>query len=552
MAASGGDSRSASLLMRRALEEPPPEDQRTGVLAQLGAAEMLIDGPSAIEHLGAAFEGIREPAFKVAVAELLARSLVMQERIPEAVTVTEETLATIADDDEQLRRRTEVVLVETSLVNVIAFPKEYLPRCRELLAEASTEGDDYGSRAMLSLAVTFEARTLSRNAEETVARARAAARDGVLIREGINSITQLGPPQVLTVSGHYREAIDLLNESLEWDERFGSMVGHLANLIFRGWAHLFSGDLPSAAEDSGESLRLSHSYGLGPGVAWSAWIRAHALLMMGRADEARAVLASEVPPDTETPTGWQWMNVALMRARLLLHDGDAEGALKEAHRARDMYQSAEGVASTWLAWRPVVCQILLALDRGDEARELAEEELEVTRRWGAAPQIGTALRILAATDEKRREALLKEAVELLEDSEARLELAEALVDLGAEVRRRNRKSGSREPLMRGMELAGDCGAEPLADRAKTELRASGMRVRRTALSGPESLTDSERRVVDLAVEGKTNREIAGELFVTVKTVEVHLSNAYRKLGVSRPAAATAGHGDQLRGLRPTP
>ncbi len=59
-----------------------------------------------------------------------------------------------------------------------------------------------------------------------------------------------------------------------------------------------------------------------------------------------------------------------------------------------------------------------------------------------------------------------------------------------------------------------------------------MRVRRTALSGPESLTDSERRVADLAADGKTNREIAGELFVTVKTVEVHLSSAYRKLGIS--------------------
>ena len=102
----------------------------------------------------------------------------------------------------------------------------------------------------MSLAATSEARTLERNAEEVSERGRIAARDGVLIREGINSITQLGPPQVLTLAGHYREAITLLNESLEWDERFGSMVGHLANLIFRGWAHLFSGDLPSAAEDS--------------------------------------------------------------------------------------------------------------------------------------------------------------------------------------------------------------------------------------------------------------------------------------------------------------
>ncbi len=140
MAAAGGDSRSASMLMRRALEEPPPEEQLTGILAQLGAAEMLIDAHGAIEHLGAAFERIKEPSFKVAVAELLARSLVMQERIDEAVQVTERTLATLGPEDEQLRRRTDVVLVETSLVNVIAFPKEYLERCRELLAEADTEG----------------------------------------------------------------------------------------------------------------------------------------------------------------------------------------------------------------------------------------------------------------------------------------------------------------------------------------------------------------------------------------------------------------------------
>ncbi len=186
---------------------------------------------------------------------------------------------------------------------------------------------------------------------------------------------------------------------------------------------------------------------------------------------------------------------------------------------------------------------LLALDRGAEARELAKEELEVAAAGALPRRSAIALRTLAATDEKRREALLTEAVEVLEGSEARLELAAALVDLGAEIRRRNRKSGSREPLMRGMDLANDCGAEPLADRAKTELRASGMRVRRTALSGPESLTDSERRVADLAVEGKTNREIAGELFVTVKTVEVHLSNSYRKLGVSgRRQLPQAGHG----------
>ena len=71
----------------------------------------------------------------------------------------------------------------------------------------------------------------------------------------------------------------------------------------------------------------------------------------------------------------------------------------------------------------------------------------------------------------------------------------------------------------------------MAEHARAELHAAGARPRASALSGPESLTPSERRVADLAAEGQTNRDIAQALFVTPKTVEVHLSNAYRKLGI---------------------
>ena len=256
-----------------------------------------------------------------------------------------------------------------------------------------------------------------------------------------------------------------------------------------------------------------------------------ALLEMGNGEQARTLLETELPT-AENQRGWHWMHPALTRARLSLHEGDAETSLERPGRRASSTPRQTGIGSTWISWRPVVCSALLALERTDEAAELAEEELGLARRWGAPRQLGVALRMLAAADEERREQLLTEAVGVLEGSEARLELATALTDLGAEMRRRNRKSGSREPLMRGMDLAHDCGAEPLAERARTELRASGMRVRRTALSGPESLTDSERRVVDLAAAGKTNREISAELFVTVKTVEVHLSSAYRKLGIS--------------------
>jgi DNA-binding CsgD family transcriptional regulator len=72
----------------------------------------------------------------------------------------------------------------------------------------------------------------------------------------------------------------------------------------------------------------------------------------------------------------------------------------------------------------------------------------------------------------------------------------------------------------------------LVERAEIELAATGARARSLVLRGVDALTASERRVVDLAAEGASNREIADALFVTTKTVEVHLTSAYRKLDIS--------------------
>jgi DNA-binding NarL/FixJ family response regulator len=133
---------------------------------------------------------------------------------------------------------------------------------------------------------------------------------------------------------------------------------------------------------------------------------------------------------------------------------------------------------------------------------------------------------------ERDEERLRESVAALEGSTARLEHAKALAALGSALRLARRPTEAREPLRRALELAAACGAQGLADHVRSELHAAGSRPRRDALSGVESLTPSERRVVDLATAGHTNRDIAQELYVTPKTVEVHLSNAYRKLGIS--------------------
>ena len=131
--------------------------------------------------------------------------------------------------------------------------------------------------------------------------------------------------------------------------------------------------------------------------------------------------------------------------------------------------------------------------------------------------------------------LLEEAVEALAPSPARLEHARALVDLGAAQRRTGHRQAARERLAEGLDLAAACGAAPLAEYARAELALAGARPRRDRVTGRDALTPSELRVARIAVTGKSNREIAEELWVTQKTVETHLSRAYRKLGIKTRA-----------------
>jgi DNA-binding CsgD family transcriptional regulator len=131
---------------------------------------------------------------------------------------------------------------------------------------------------------------------------------------------------------------------------------------------------------------------------------------------------------------------------------------------------------------------------------------------------------------------LRESVVLLERSPMRLEHARSLVELGAALRRRGRRAEAREPLAAGMELAHRCGAERLLARAQEELRAAGARPQRPARTGVDALTPSEQRVARMAAEGRSNPEIAQELFVSLKTVETHLSHVYRKLALTGTGA----------------
>jgi DNA-binding CsgD family transcriptional regulator len=100
------------------------------------------------------------------------------------------------------------------------------------------------------------------------------------------------------------------------------------------------------------------------------------------------------------------------------------------------------------------------------------------------------------------------------------------------MRRGGERAASRGPLRAGLDLAVTGGATRLAGRARTELATAGARPRRLHLTGRDALTPSELRVAVLAGGGRTNNEVAQTLFITPKTVDTHLTNAYAKLGIS--------------------
>ena len=215
------------------------------------------------------------------------------------------------------------------------------------------------------------------------------------------------------------------------------------------------------------------------------------------------------------------------RVRLALRDidGGVDDLLESGRRVRET-----GLDNpTSFAWRSAAAPALAVLGRRDEAHALAHEETVLARRWGAPRALGLALRVEGTFSNDL--AMLDEAVATLTGSAATLEHARALIEFGAALRRLGRRVDARPRLHEGLELAQACLAANDAARARTELRAAGGRARTPTRTGVDALTPSEHQIAALAAQGRSNPEIAQDLFLTKKTIEMHLSAVYRKLAI---------------------
>ena len=333
-------------------------------------------------------------------------------------------------------------------------------------------------------------------------------------------------------------------------ERRGDVVRAAPIRMFRARAKLLRGDVETALAELREAMEQIAALGIATAFPYAVSFLAEALLERG--EPARPSRRSrEAGLLDELPVSAHLFFFQYARGRMRIETGAVERGVDDllvlGERTRIVLPFDNPLDYPWRRLRrrgPAA-----ARPRGRGARVRRREP---RARAALGRSVGARRR---AAHERRRSAaapraseMLREAVEVLAGANARLEHARALVELGAALRRGNQRSEARELLREGVELAHRAGAPALVERGNEELAATGARPRKLVVSGLDSLTASERRVAEIAAQDLSNKEIAQALFVTVKTVEVHLSSVYRKLqiGSRRQLAPALAGGDARR------
>ncbi len=526
--------------LERALAEPPAASVRGDVLFELGRAQTFHAPTVAAEHLAEALARSAGWPRRGEIALALSQAIGLCGRFAEAAELLQGTIKAAGDDHSPI-----AVSLQAALLNVARWDLDTRPVMRPILErlQARAEaGEDLDPQLHANLAIEFGAAGLDR--ERAIRHARAAVR----ATPRLMSLTSTALPEAVTVllfADRSGEAADGAQTWLRLAQQRGWPLASAIAASAASLIALYDGDVQQALAYGQQAMT-----GGGDWISMMATaFMIPALIERGAIEQARALLAAGNLNGRLGPT-WPYNVVRHARGCLLAAVGDHAAAVKELLEAGELAE-VWGVRNPMLMpWRSDAALSLIALGDCREASRLCAEEIELARRWGASRGLGIALRAAGVAEGADRGIeLLTEAVSVLRRSPARLELARALIDLGAAHRRAGSRARAREVLREGLDLAHALGGLALANRARRELVVAGGRPRRDATRGRDALTPSELRVAQLAAGGQTNRQIAQALFVTQRTVENHLTSTYAKLGIScRPElpAALAGRRPAIR------
>jgi DNA-binding CsgD family transcriptional regulator len=522
--------------LERALAEPPTAELRPEVLAELGAAEAALGLPAAADHLAQAAAASSDPRRRAELGLQLGRALDALGRHEEAAGAYDAALEELPPpetaDELELRDQLEASFISTASIVPDLQPIAYERSTR--VVENAVKGPRTQGQRLLLAHAALHATTIGESAHNAIELTERAWDGGRMLAEANPQwIGWRLVAAAFLLNGELESALEVAQAALEEARRRAWPLAFATASYIRGLPQLWQGQVTDALADL-ELARDARRYG------WQQFARSaaahYALCLIERGDlnQAQDVLDEDGPLDEPQDVEDVLRLYSLAELRLAQHR--PKEALEAALAVGDIGERTVGFLG-YCPWRGVAAQSWLMLGDDDRALEIAREALARAERTDVLHLRIRARRMLGLCEQGTRGVRsFRAALRLGADAPPRLETTRTLVDLGAALRRQNRRAEAREPLEQAADMARRGGAVALAERARIELAAAGARPRREALlSGPASLTPSERRIAELAATGQSNREIAQALFVTPKTVEYHLRNAYRKLDIQTRA-----------------
>ncbi|MFE9258558.1 AAA family ATPase [Streptomyces sp. NPDC006879] len=293
----------------------------------------------------------------------------------------------------------------------------------------------------------------------------------------------------------------------------GSFHALPIGLAMQASATVHTGDLGAAMELISEEEAIADATGAAPLV----YPRLHLAAMRGRREEALTLFASVD----------RRMSLSVPWATALLCNGlaDYPAALKAAKEAVE--HGTVGVAGLAL---PELIEAAVRCGEIEVASGALASLQERTRaggqRWGLG--VEAYARALVTEDE----SAYHEAIDLLDDSTLVVYRSRAHLLYGEWLRRQGRRRDARSALRQAHGLLSDLGVEAFAERAAGELRATGEQARSRTSKASDRLTMQEVHIARLVADGATSKEVAVKLFLSPRTVDAHLRNIFRKLGLT--------------------
>ncbi len=522
-----GQLKLAEKCLSRSLDESLDATARPRRLLALASIQAAIGRLGALALLREADDLGADP---VALADATYRCLkaFAHERYPA------ETVATLRDLEEHLGKDNDELRIWIEIVLATWGPPSNAghtetPLIESVLAKRRLECSRQDRMALAHLSHVYSLAPKQLNADYVANLAEQALHPGEFQPEDGTSVVVAGRALIALARTGRFDVVDRLGQAMRdaaLSRDHATSVAEFSTVLAD--SSLLQGNLDEGEVESRRALAATE------GVSWASrplaiGVLAASLMEEGRTIEAASALDS-LPPVSAARTYVELLPLE-QRARLKALDGRTNEALEELLLVKE-YAGELGITNPAVtSWRSAACSLLAQLGRVAEARDLAAENLELSRAFGAPQSLGDALRTAAEVGHPaKRIPLLEEAVNILTPSGASLECAKATIDLGAAYIGKGRQDEALRSLRRGADLAFHCRAQPLVERATRELRAAGARPRRLALMGSDALTPAERRVAALAAEGLLNAQIAEKLFVSEKTVEGHLTRVYQKLG----------------------